>query len=79
MTGTIGCIGLIGIFVFIILLGLWSRRSRQSVVKFYEKCNLVLTNEGPSNVRELIGTPNLACRRGSLKLALEHEVSFHWW
>lgn len=79
MTGTIGCIGLIGIFVFIILLGLWSRRSRQGVVKFYEKHNLVLTNDGPANVRELIGAPKLACRRGYIKLAFEHEVSFHWW
>ena len=79
MTGTIGCIGLVGIFIFIVLLALWSRKSRQGVAKFYEKYSLELANDGPENVRELIGSPKLSCRRGSIKLDDSKEVRFHWW
>lgn len=79
MTGTIGCIGLIAIAVFIVLLALWSRRSRQGVLKFYEKYSLEIADDGPTNVRELIGVPNVVCRRGSIKLDLGDEIRFHWW
>ncbi|MFT3745531.1 MAG: hypothetical protein QM785_14715 [Pyrinomonadaceae bacterium] len=79
MTGMIGCIGLVGIFVFIVLLGLWSRKSRQGVAKIYEKYSLQPATDGPENVRQLIGSPKLFCRRGSIKLAFDNEVSFYWW
>lgn len=79
MTGTIGCIGLIGIAVFIILLALWSRKSRQDVVRFYEENMLALAPCGPDSVMVLIGSPNLTCRRGSVKLETGEVVNFYWW
>ena len=79
MTGTIGCLGLIAIVIFILLLALWSRRSRQGVSKFYDKYSLKIVDDGPDNVRQLIGALNVVCRRGSIKLSVDREFRFLWW
>ena len=79
MNGMIGCYGLIGIVIFILCLGIWSRQSRKGVRSFYEKYSLVGAVAPPQNVREAIGNPNLFCLEGKVTPASGGEVPVHWW
>ena len=79
MTGTIGCVGLIAIAIFIVLLALWSRRSRKGVREFYAKYGMFSADDPPKNVLDAIGVAKPLCLHGSVSSISGSVVPFHWW
>ena len=79
MNGTIGCIGLLAIAAFIVLLALWSRSKRKGVAQFYAKYSMVAADDAPQNVRDAMGVDVPLCLKGKIKPAAGGEVQFYWW
>ncbi len=70
---------LVGIVVFIVMLALWSRKSRKGVSLFYQKYAMFTATDPPQNVRDAIGVKDPMCLKGSLVPNSGGEVPFYWW
>jgi hypothetical protein len=81
MTGYIGCLGLLGIAGFILLLFLQRKKNENEMADFYQSHSLYQTKDEPPNVRESLGAANdnLYCCRTNLTTAKGENVEFCWW
>ncbi len=79
MTGTIGCIGLVAIGAFIVLLALWSRKSRRGVRDFYARYGMIAVADPPQNVLIAIGVATPLCLQASLCSVDGRIIPFYWW
>ena len=81
MTGYIGCFGLLGIAVFIVLLYLIRKNNDNEMTEFYKENSLYTSENCPPNVRESLGAANdnLYCCRANLTTAQGESVEFCWW
>jgi len=79
MNSYIGCLCLVGIAGFIVLLFLRRKRIENEMTLFYQTHSLYRTTDEPPNVRESLGvSENLYCCRANLAAAGE-SVEFCWW
>lgn len=80
MNGLVGCIGLVGIAVFIALLFVRRKKIESGMTDFYKEHSLFTTENVPRVVRESLGaSDNLYCCRANLTTAAGETIEFCWW
>ena len=80
MTGYIGCLGLIGIAVFIALLFVRRKKIEKDMSGFYQEQSLFTTEDMPPTVRESLGaSENLYCCQSNLTTVTGANIEFWWW
>ncbi len=80
MNSYIGCIGLLGVAGFILLLFLRRKRIENEMTLFYKAHSLYRTKDEPPNVREILGgSDNLYCCRANVATTAGENVAFGWW
>lgn len=80
MNAYIGCVGLLGIALFIALLFVRRRKIENEMSGFYKENSLYVSENCPQNIREsLSDSENIYCCRTSLRNAKGKNIEFCWW